>query len=133
MGFFLVKSNSIAAQNIQRKTPKLSNNAKQFVDLHIKLHGIFEKLEQGTKKHIDDLVETECMNTIKLSNWLTQNPLASEGKIIALNPSYNNFLMMKGEAVFNFACEEIISYVDENIEKDIKKICLLQCIKSENK
>ena len=75
---YVVESNTIEAQNIRNEVPKLSNTAKQFVDIHIKLHGIFEKLEAGTKKSIDELVQNECINTIRMINMLIQNPQQSE-------------------------------------------------------
>ena len=59
-GIYVVDSNSREAQSIKNNVPKLSHNAKQFIDLHIKLHGVFEKLESGTKMRLDEIVEKEC-------------------------------------------------------------------------
>ena len=116
----MVESNTIEAQNIRNEVPKLSNTAKQFVDIHIKLHGIFEKLEAGTKKSIDELVQNECINTIRMNNMLIQNPQQSEGGVMTLKPRTNNFIVVRGEAVYHFKCNEIFAKVEETIEKDVE-------------
>ena len=74
----------IEAQNIRNEVPKPSNTAKQFVDIRIKLHGVFEKLEARTKKSIDELVQNECINTIRMRNMLIQTRQQSEGGVMTL-------------------------------------------------
>ena len=98
---------------------------KKFVDVHIKLHGIFEKLEKGVKQRIDEVIEKECLNTIRITNMLIQDPLQAQGQIKALKPSTNNFIMVQGEVVYNFKCKEIVANLDDTIERDVegKPIC----------
>ena len=60
------------------------------------------------------------LNTHSLSNLLIQDPTSSEGRIISLKPAMNNFIMMRGEAVYNFQFEEVIASVDEIVEKDVQ-------------
>ena len=69
---------------------------------------------------LDEIVEKECLNTHSLSNMLIQDPTSSEGRIISLKPAMNHFIMMRGEAVYNFQCEEVIASVDEIVEKDVE-------------
>ena len=51
---------------------------------------------------------------------LIQDPISSEGRVISLQPGMNHFIMMRGEAVYNFQCEEVIASVDDIVEKDVQ-------------
>ena len=88
----MVESNTIETQNIRNEVTKQSNNAKRFVDIHIKL---FEKLEAGTKKSVAELVQNECINTIRINNMLIQNPQQSEGGVVTFKPRTNYFIVVK--------------------------------------
>ena len=117
-GIYLMDANTEGARAVQNKLPKISKTARRFIDSNIRLHGVYQKLEEKTKERLDEVVKKECEHVQKISRWLVQNQITMANQIIGLTPHTNSFMSMVGEVVYNFKCEEVTVQLSDEIEKD---------------
>ena len=84
------------------------------------MHGAYATLENKTKTLLDDIIKTECENSLKIGNWLAQSQNAALAtEIISINRMTNSFITLSGEALYSFKCKEVTADVEETVIKDL--------------
>ena len=124
-GIYITDANTADAIAVRGKIPVLSTTARQYIDTQVRIHGVYQKLEEQTKERLDEIIVKECDNVIKISKWLVQNQINLANQIIGINDYTNNFMTMVGEVIYNFKCKEVVVQIVEEQEYDeeSKPIC----------